>query len=95
VQQKSVADLSYSSSPQREKGNYLELCDIKIRLDRMQVFLVMYSERDGRRLNDFHAETMFIRPQPIDHRSTIRIKLGEVLQLSIRDIVKPLQPRGG
>jgi hypothetical protein len=91
----SVADLSYGSSPRREKGNYLELCDIKTRLDRMQVFLVRYGERDGRRLNDFHAETMFIRPQPIDHSSTIRIKLGEVLQLSIRDIVKPLQPRGG
>jgi hypothetical protein len=61
----------------------------------MQVFLVWYGERDGRRLNDLHAETMFIRAQPIDRRSTIRVKLGEILQLSIRDIVKPLQPRRG
>ena len=59
----------------------------------MQVFLVRYGERDGRGLDDLHAETMFIRQQPIDHRSTNQIKLGEVLQLSIRDIVKPLQPR--
>jgi hypothetical protein len=58
----------------------------------MHVARVRYGKRDSRGLNDLHAEAVFIRAQPINHRSTIRVELGEILQLSIRVIVKPFQP---
>ena len=93
----SVADLSHGSSVQEigGKGATLScvLCVIKTRLNSMNIVLVRYSKRDGRRLNVVHADTVFIQAQPIDHRSTIRVVLGEILQLSIRVIGKPLQPR--
>ena len=73
----SVPDLSYDWSARKE--SYLELSDIKTRLDSMHVVLVRYSERDGRGLNNLHAEAMFIRAQPINHRNTIRVILGEIL----------------
>jgi hypothetical protein len=89
----SVANLSYGSPPREtEERVYLELCKIKTRLNSMHVGLIRHGKRDGRRLNNLHAETMFIRAQPIDHSGAIRVLLSEDLQLSIRDIVKPLQP---
>lgn len=67
------------SSETGGKGSYLELCDIKTRLNSIHAVLVRYGERDGSGLDDLHAEAMFIRAQPIDHRSTIGVILGEIL----------------
>ena len=76
----SVADLNYDCFPREwVEWAYLELCDIKTRLNSMHVVLVRYGERDSRGLNDLHAEAMLIRAQPINHRGTIRVVLGEIL----------------
>ena len=61
------------------RGSYLELRDIKTRLNSVHVVLVRYSERDGRGLNDLPAEAIFICAQPINHCGTIRVIVGEIL----------------
>lgn len=60
-------------------GSYLELCDIKTRLNGMHVVFIGHRERDGCGLNDLHAKAMFVSAQPINHRSTIRVELGKIL----------------
>jgi hypothetical protein len=75
----------------KRKGPHLELCDIKTRLNSVHVVLVRYSERDGGRFNDLHAEAMFIRAQPIYSCSTVWVILSEVLKFAMGDIVELLQ----
>lgn len=75
-----MTDLSNASSAGRmERRGHLELCDAKTRFSCIHVVLVRHGKRDDRGFNDLHAETMFIRAQPVYNRGTIRVVLGEAL----------------
>ena len=70
-----------------------ELRIIEACLDGVHVVLVGYGERDGGRLDDLHAEAVFVFAQPVNHVSTIRVVFGEALEFAMRNIVELLQSK--